>query len=550
MGWGWNIFGGGGKTNHDLRGDLKKPKPRLPTALLDSILVSDQDQYHRRAQSLDQISGYEKYTRFAELITNNSIVALGINFYLDLVEKIHWSIAPSDDDVDGKWADRIQQMFDDMESPIEEIAASMSLYKMFGFCINEIIWVKKKEGFEVFNIVPVAHKDIITWNVNEIGSMSSVFLQKGSRGIYGGGGRAPQSPILYREKMLYLVNSRLETTPEGQGILRYALEEHERLQRYLFLQQASFESNLGGYPVAYMPNEEINESIAAGEMNEEEKIAYVEEMGRFANGKIKTGGKGLILDSAVYRNNDDNPSSQKKWGIDILKGEHGDHTGVQTAIDRSYAWTATLLGVQHLILGVVGSSGSYALSETQATQFALRISAVTKRLGRMFQNDVIKRMWEWNGWDENMMPRVVASKLEHEDIDKAALLLKTLSEAGVPIAEHTEAVNNVLERAGFPIMPEDLNAGIEAEDVVDDFFNEEGDLLDEEVEVYDDDDEEEEVVARPVDIKRNEQEDEEVKRQLRRESAQKRKKYAEGGIVKGSRSTKEVQEKLKKEEVD
>ena len=397
-------------------------------------------------ESRAELSGRARYRVYSEMLANTSIVAAGVRFYLNLLAKAEWMFLPpkgmEEDSEAQRIADLCLDIIHDMEQPWRRITKRASTYRFHGFSVQEKIAKLRDDG--VIGLADIAARPQITierWDVDEKGNLKGCtqVIPMSQEEIY-----------LPRGKILYVVDDTLNDSPEGLGLYRNVVEASRRLQRYEQLEGYGFEGDLRGIPIARAPYAVLQDAVKNGDITADQMAGMLKPLQDFITNHIKNPQLGLILDSHPYTTEDEagRPSTQPQWDLDLLKAGNTSLEPMNTAIQRLNREIARTLGVEALLLGE-GSVGSFALSEDKTTNFGLIVDDTLQEIAWSVRNDVLRWLFDLNGWDMKMLPQVKAGGIQQRDIEKITTALKDLAAAGAKLSGEDPAVNQIRDRLGL-----------------------------------------------------------------------------------------------------
>ena len=410
--------------------------------------------YIQENEKNTKLTGTEKYKTYSDILANTAIVAAGVRFFLNLIQKAEWSFNPADKTPRAmELAELMEEIAHDMETPWSRAMRRAAMYKFYGFSIQE--WTAKKRDDGVMGLMDIAPRAQLTierWDVDETGRVKGCVQ------------RSPQTSeeiYLPRPKLLYLVDDSLNDSPEGLGIFRNMVESVNRLQRYEQLEGFGYESDLRGVPVGRAPYAAIKVLQEAGTLSPEEAAAATRVLEDFIKKHLKNPGLGIVLDSAVYEGQDDasTPSSQQQWGIDLLKGSSAGLGDANTAIERVNHEIARLLGVEHLLLGQ--TRGTQALSEDKSFNFGLIVSSTLGELSESVNRDVVRSIAEINGWPRELWPKAQTEEIQFKSPKEITEALYDLARS--MLDPEDPAINVIRRQLGLPdalVINDQIDAGL------------------------------------------------------------------------------------------
>lgn len=404
------------------------------------------------------MTGTQKYTKFSETLVNIGIVGAGVRYFLNLISKATWAVTPADDsDEAKKLADFVYEVMEDMDTPFRRIARRASMYRFYGFSMQE--WTAKRRpdgkiGFEDINVRP--QSTISQWDVDTAGNVLGVIQT------------SPQdykTIYLPRRKLIYLVDDSLSDSPEGIGLVRHIYPYAERLNLYEKLEAGAFNSDLRGIPIGRAPIAALSQMVKDGQVTQAEKDKWESDFTDFIQSHIRKENTGLLLDSLTYQTLDERgqPSNVKQWDIELLKGEPSALTDLANAIRRVTRSIAILLGVEQLLLGE-NSGGSYALARDKTNVFFLIVDATLMELSEAFGKDFLGALWLINGFPPELKPTLTPEAIKFRDVEQVTKALKDLAASGAKLSLKDPAVNEIRELLGLSRIPDELIAEMEAKE--------------------------------------------------------------------------------------
>lgn len=392
-------------------------------------------------ESNASLAGREKYTTYANIMANTAIVSAGIRFYLNLIQKAGWSFNPADDSAKAReYAELMEDIFNDMETPWSRAVRRAGMYKFYGFSIQEWTAKRREDGvIGLLDLAPRAQKTIEQWDVDETGRLLGVVQRNpyNNNEIY-----------LPRSKVLYLVDDSLNDSPEGMGILRNIVASAKRLERYEQLEAFGFEADLRGVPIGRAPYQRINELVKTGKLTAEEAKSQLAVLETFIQKHIKNPQRGIVLDSSVYETTDDatRPSNQALWDLSLLDSASQGLEEVAAAIERVNHEIARMIGVEQLLLGQ--SRGTQALSEDKSHNFALVVGSALNEVKEAVNRDIISPISELNGWDPKLWPEAVVEEIQFRSPTQVTEALAGLARA--MLDPEDPAINVIRDQLGLP----------------------------------------------------------------------------------------------------
>lgn len=401
--------------------------------------------YLREPESSARMIGANRYRFAADILTNTSIVAAGVRYFLNLVSKPKWKVTPADEtDAAQEVADFVEECLFGMATSWSRIIRRSGMFRYHGFGIGEWTAIKRDDGrIGLKDIESRPQHTIYRWGSDDQGAITGVWQRNPQNG---------QEIWLPRSKIVYLVDDMMTDSPEGLGWFRALAEPANRLKRYLEIETIAYERNLAGVPVGRIPYAEIESAVKGGALTREEADKVIDGMEQFVDLQAKNRATSLILDSAPYESTTADGTTVSpvlKWGIELLKGDMTgvDHLGL--SIHREIHQLARIIGIETLLLGADGK-GSMALSKVQSENLSLVINSTVQDMAEAFDRDAIGPIVDLNGIPDKLRPTLGAEDVAFKDVLDMSQFLANMAMAGAVMQPDDPAINDMRALAGLP----------------------------------------------------------------------------------------------------
>lgn len=391
------------------------------------------------------LNGRQKYERFAEILTNVSIVGAAVRNFLNLVSSVEWKIEPAEDGGSRgeEIAELVEAILDDMTTPWHRVVRKAAMYKFHGFSIQEWTAKLRDDGVVGFRDIEARPQFTIEqWDLDESGTLHGVVQRSPQDG---------RTIYLPRPKLLYMVDDTMKDTPEGLGLFRHLIEPAKRLQRYEQLEGFGYETDLKGIPIGRAPLGELAAWVRDGRLTADEQRARLSVVESFLENHVRTPQTALMLDSETFRTLDESssPSAVRKWDMELLSGGGGEsYVAITTSIARVIREIARLLNSEHLLLGESGA-GSLAMHKDKTSQFAQMVDSTVREVIESVEADILPPLFELNGWPKELMPVVKATSVAQRDVAEVTSALAQLATAGAVLTPDDEAIGEIFDMLGL-----------------------------------------------------------------------------------------------------
>jgi len=419
-----------------------KPKPSTTVGFPGTVVFGGQIYSPERASEL---RGSEKYRTYADLLSNVSIVAASVRYFLNLISDADWKFEPAVN-VSPEQAEqgvKLAEMFlHSMQTPWPRIVRQTAMYKFYGFAIQEWTAMRNEDGLIVFRDIEIRPQSTITrWDLKANGDVVGVVQTNPANS---------QDVYLPRDKLIYIVDTSLSDSPEGLGLLRHVVPLIERLRRIEQLELFGYESDLRGVPIAYAPLNELNEMVQNNLITPAAAASAIEPLRRFIENHQKGPNNGIMIDSSTYRDNssDRDVSQMQKYRMELLAANIRSTSDIDRAIIRLHAEIARIMNTEQLLLGT-DKQGSHALSTDKTQALHSMVNATLKELSSVYSADMLERLWDLNGLPKEIMPRYKPELVRYKDIEATASAIRDLAISGVVLDRDDEAVREYFTLIGL-----------------------------------------------------------------------------------------------------
>lgn len=403
----------------------------------------------RPTEDNSKLIGANRYRFASDILTNTSIVAAGVRYFLNLVSKPSWKLVPADDSAEAQAvADFVEEVLFGMGTSWNRVIRRAGMFRYHGFGIHEWTAMKRDDGKIGFKDIESRPQFTIwRWAIDENGNVEGVWQRSPQTG---------QQIWLPRSKIVYLVDDMMSDSPEGLGWFRAFAEPAERLKKYLALETTGYERNLAGIPIGRIPYAEINSATKSGAITEAEANSMISAMEDFVSMQAKNEATSLLIDSAPYESvtaDGTNVSQVLKWSVELLKGDITGMTELLNSIDREMHQLARVMGIESILLGANGK-GSLALAKKESENLYLVINSTVRDIAEAMDRDAIGPIMDLNGIDQKLRPTLTAEDVAFKDIEEISNYLMNMATAGAIISPDDPAINELRALAGLSDQPE------------------------------------------------------------------------------------------------
>lgn len=395
-------------------------------------------------------------TTYKEMSYHTSINAC-LSLYENLISKVNWRVVPPIDATaeEKEQAEFVNQCLGDMEQPFRTFVKDALSSNIYGFAVIEKVYRRRnKNSGSMYSDGKIGLKKLALRNQETIEKF--LFDDTGnellgvrqnlsnvSHRMYGSNLKNLEVNIP-RSKFVLVTTGRNRNDPYGKSPLRDVYLAWRYLTVIQEIEAAGVARDLQGMPVMSIPAQYMAEDASP-----EQKAVYENFKNIIRNIQMNSQ-SGVIIPSQA-----DPETRVPLFDLKLLSTEGGKKNFDTTKVKEYYQnQIYTGLFADVLILGQ-GGVGSFALGQIKNSLTGSAVESMLDNIVDVFNRDVIRQLYELNGWDISR-----AASLDYENLH--AVDLETLSKywqrtASVGLVEIDRPVlNAVRTAAGLDALPEDM----------------------------------------------------------------------------------------------
>jgi len=441
---------------------------------------------------IPKLRGNKAIKKYAEMRENDATIGAVMYAVEQILRDVKLKVKPKDDSDAAKVeAEYVESVLEDMDHTLDDHVSEAISFLSYGFSWFEVVY-KRREGpltrnpkkrskysdgrFGVKKLVVRAPWTINRFDMGSNGSspdeLCGVYQNTGT--ILGRGHYIPLN------KSLHYKTTALNGDPAGRPVLRNAYTSYEILQMVQMREAIGIERDLVGIPIIEVPAEYLSPDATESQVAVRQSL---EEIGRDLKQNEQSF---VILPSDVYNDADGKPSSVKMVNIRLMGTDSGRSIDTGPIITRYQHDIARSVLSEFIMLGA-GPSGSYALSKSKTDLFLRALESYIQSIVDVLNKQLVERLWELNGLDYSLMPKIEAGDVAPHDLRELGAYLRNLNGADISLADQTHIVDALLENAELPsldkeVYSESRNRALEADKARNGFYDK-GNNKEEETEV-------------------------------------------------------------------
>lgn len=413
---------------------------------------------------LRELKGWVGRKTYRQMSDNDSTVAAVLSAIGLVIRACDWNWEPAEDapaDQAEAEAQFAESLFLDMSHSKEDFLSEALTMLVFGWAFHEVV-IKVRVGpletdpskrsaytdgrIGIRKLAPRAQETLLNWIMQPDGGISGMVQLPPT------GSGSVTIPI--SRALLFRTTSR-KNSPEGISILRGAYESWYYLKSIRPIEATGIERELAGLPVVSIPAKYLTSTDPA----DMKVLASYKRVAR----DLKFNEQGaLVLPSDMWPDVDGNPSAQPLVKIELV------HSGGTRAIDTDKIKEGYKRDIANSVLaGFIllgeGSKGSYALSKDKTDFFLRACEALINQLVSVINTHLIPRIFDYNGIDRALLPKLKAGKLAATDLGVLGAFIQAIAAAGAPLFPDDDLEAALRDEADLPPKSPDAAAEQEAQ---------------------------------------------------------------------------------------
>lgn len=410
------------------------------------------DELQKDLQWPDSILTYKKMSYSVPV---NSCLSLFDN----LVSKVKWRVKPAKNanTQEIEQAKFVEECLHDMDISFRQVIKDALSSNVYGFAILEKVYRKRnKESGSLYNDNKIGLRKIALRNQETIDGF--LFDEKTGdvkgvkqnldlvSSLYRNGRKG--SVVIPRNKFMHVTVGRNRQDPFGKSPLRDVYMAWRYLEALAEMEATGVQKDLSGVPILRAPAQLMSEDASP-----EQKL-ILENLKNILRNLQVNSQSGVMLPSAV-----DEFTKTPLFDIKLLSNEGGKKNFDINEI-KTYYQNQIYIGLSGDIL-IMGTSntGSYNLATIKNTLTGSAVEAMLDNIVEAFNRDVIRQLYELNGWENTNFCSLDYENLHSPDLDMISKYVQRIGAVGYMPKTH-DVVNYILTSIGLdPIdTSEDITA--------------------------------------------------------------------------------------------
>jgi len=391
---------------------------------------------------------------FKEMSMHTSVNAC-LTLYDNLISKVVWRVVAPEraTEEEQKQAEFISQCLHDMDTSFRQVIRDSLTSNVYGFAVQEKVYRRRyKSNGSMYDDGKIALKKIALRNQETIekfvmddsnsevlGVKQNLNLVNGSNYISNKAGTV----VIPRSKFMHVTTGRNRGNPFGISPLRDAYLAWRYLTVIQEIEAAGISKDLTGIPLLEIPPQYMS-----ADATPEQKAIYEEFKNMIRN--VQVGAQaGIILPSSA-----DPETRTKMFDFRLVSNEGGKKNFDIDKVKSYYqSQIYVALCADVLQLGNTGV-GSFSLGVLKNTLTGAAIESMLDNIVETFNREVIRQLYDLNGFDVSRACRLDYEGLHSSDLDTLSKFIQRTASVGL-LEKDRDMLNSIRKAMGLDAKPED-----------------------------------------------------------------------------------------------
>lgn len=401
---------------------------------------------------------YPDFIRTVNEMRNNPTVGAAMNVYRMMMSRVAWTVnepAGADDKAKERTA-AVRSMMDDMEHSWGEFIESIIPYLEYGFAVNEKVFRRRlKRNGSKYNdglvglkkLAARSQDTIVRWNWSYdgndlVGLEQSIRFIENSALRYVNRTNVNGNLEIPREKFLLFTASTTKGNPEGSSIYKNIYLAFKQLSLLQDQELIGIAKDVQGILKIEVPPRYLD--VNASTQDKAVLAAFQTIIDNYNAGTQR----GLLVPNMV-----DQDSKLPLFSYALMESKGSAKYDTESIIRRLQGDILSALSVDILKLGAEGT-GSFSLAESKSSVLALAIDYRLNEIKTVLNQDLMRTIYELNGWDTTNMAQFGYSDIEEVSLEEFSKAIQRIFSTSA-IEMDRSVMNRIREVMRFPLRPED-----------------------------------------------------------------------------------------------
>lgn len=396
---------------------------------------------------LRRLDGLQGLKKFREMADNDDVCGAALYVIEYFARQVKWRIEapnePAEDEQErADWLSGA--LFEDMSQPWGDILSEILTMLVYGFSVLEIVYKRRIGPFETDPSRRSYFKDgLIGWRKWSPRSQETIqrWVFDDNGGIAGlvqidpFMGKAAQPVEIPIDRMLLFRTTVKRGNPQGRSILRSAYPDYEYKVRIKEFEGIGIERDLAG-----IPKITAGEGIDIFNPNDASAVVMLEACQKIVKNIRNNTQTGIVIPFG--------------WEFELVGSAGEKQFNTNDIINRYDTRIAMTMMADFLMIGHT-AVGAKAVAEPKQKAFSLAMSAFLDGVCDVVNRIAIPRLWMFNGWPVDRMPKLVHDKVEPVDLGALGVYILNLAKSGAPMFPDAKLQTALMAAADLPLPDED-----------------------------------------------------------------------------------------------
>lgn len=410
----------------------------------------------RADEFLNELKGAKGIRKYREMRDNDATIGAIMYATEQILRDVPRIVEPSDkkNAKSVEMAEWLETVFDDMEHSLDDHISEALSSLTYGFAVFEPVYKirggpkfvdvkrKSKHSDGYYGIRKIASR--AQWTIDQFkidtksGDILGVYQQESING----------TNFIPKDKMVHYRTTTVNNDPSGRSILRNAYKSYVFLNTMQTTEGIAVERELNGIPIIRIPSDYMSEDAT-------EEQQAIRQMAERIGRDLKFNEQGsIVLPSDVWIL-DDKISAHRLVEVELIASKGTRNVQIDPIIRRYQHDIARSVMAEFLMLGS-GATGSYALSKSKTDIFLRSVESYINTIYDILNQQIVRPLWEMNGFDIDLLPKLVPGDVAPHDLDSLGSYLRNLNGADINLTEQVEIIDALLANAELPLLDRDL----------------------------------------------------------------------------------------------
>lgn len=385
-----------------------------------------------------------------------------LSLYDNLISKVSWRIIPpvKATEEEKKQSEFVEQCLHDMDVTFRQVIRDALTSNIYGFAVLEKVYRYRKydkgskynDGKVGLKKLGLRHQESIhQFLFDSSGNNVTNVVQRFAASQNGNLINHTTDITIPRDKFMLVSVGRNSGDPYGKSPLRDVYLAWRYLTVIEEIEAAGAAKDLAGLPILTIPAQYMS-----ADASDDQKAMY-EQFKNIVRNIQQNSQSGIILPSAT-----DPDTKQPLFGLKLLSAE-GAGKNFDTEKIKQYYQNQIFVGLSAdvLILGTSGV-GSFALGQVKSSLTGSAVESMLDTIVDAFNRDVIRQIYELNGWDVARCGSLDYSDLHAQDLETLSKGIQRFSSTGM-LELDRDVLNAV--RTSIGVDPKPVDAPVDKENL-------------------------------------------------------------------------------------